>query len=366
MFYQAQLGLPYVTLTDRLGIVTPRGAAAGSPVASADRPSAAMNGATIVVLGGSGFVGRHLVARLVADGPPRRRSDAQPRAREAPDPAADGRRRRGRRARSRRRSRAWCAAPRRRSIWSASSTNRGRGDFDRVHVELPRKLIAACRDAAVTRLLHMSALNADPQGPSRYLRSKGEAEALVAASGLQWTIFQPSVIFGREDSLPQPVRQAATAAAGDCAGVRRARASSRLRRRRRERATCARSTTTRRTASAIRCAARRSTRCASWSRYVGELTGYRRPIVALGPALSKLQAARARTTCPGKLMSRDNLAFDAARQRLRLPVSVAASAVPAALALEAIAPDRTSRAARRAQRAATTASPLAIRARLRA
>jgi hypothetical protein len=37
MFYQAQLGLPYVTLTDRLGIVTPRGTAAGSPVASADR-----------------------------------------------------------------------------------------------------------------------------------------------------------------------------------------------------------------------------------------------------------------------------------------------------------------------------------------
>jgi soluble lytic murein transglycosylase len=37
MFYQAQLGLPYVTLTDRLGIVAPRGAGAGSPVASADQ-----------------------------------------------------------------------------------------------------------------------------------------------------------------------------------------------------------------------------------------------------------------------------------------------------------------------------------------
>jgi soluble lytic murein transglycosylase len=39
MFYQAQLGLPYVTLTDRLGVVTPRGTAAGSPIASADRPA---------------------------------------------------------------------------------------------------------------------------------------------------------------------------------------------------------------------------------------------------------------------------------------------------------------------------------------
>ena len=54
----------------------------------------------------------------------------------------------------------------------------------------------------------MSALNADPAGPSRYLRSKGEAEAIVAASGLDWTIFRPSVIFGREDRVPQSVRDA--------------------------------------------------------------------------------------------------------------------------------------------------------------
>jgi uncharacterized protein YbjT (DUF2867 family) len=47
----------------------------------------------------------------------------------------------------------------------------------------------------------MSALNADPEGPSRYLRSKGEAEAIVAVPGLDWTIFRPSVIFGREDAF---------------------------------------------------------------------------------------------------------------------------------------------------------------------
>jgi NADH dehydrogenase len=45
----------------------------------------------------------------------------------------------------------------------------------------------------------MSALNADPNGPSAYLRSKGEAERIVRESGLDFTIFRPSVIFGRED-----------------------------------------------------------------------------------------------------------------------------------------------------------------------
>src|SRR5205085_10907873 len=78
---------------------------------------------------------------------------------------------------------------------------RRQGDFDRVHVELTRKVVGACCVAGVSRLLHMSALNADPQGPSRYLRSKGEAEAIVARSDLAWTIVRPSVIFGREDSF---------------------------------------------------------------------------------------------------------------------------------------------------------------------
>src|SRR5204863_698089 len=73
--------------------------------------------------------------------------------------------------------------------------------FERVHVELARNVVAACRTANVRRLLHMSALNADRSGPSRYLKSKGEAEEIVMASSLAWTIFRPSVIFGREDSF---------------------------------------------------------------------------------------------------------------------------------------------------------------------
>ncbi|MEY4358431.1 MAG: complex I NDUFA9 subunit family protein [Gammaproteobacteria bacterium] len=75
--------------------------------------------------------------------------------------------------------------------------------FTRAHAELTRKAIAACVESGVPRYLHMSALGADENGPSHYLRSKGVAERHVrtAPSSLDWTIFRPSVIFGRGDSL---------------------------------------------------------------------------------------------------------------------------------------------------------------------
>jgi uncharacterized protein YbjT (DUF2867 family) len=76
--------------------------------------------------------------------------------------------------------------------------------FRRAHVDFTRGLLAAMQEAAVSRLLHMSALNADATaGSSHYLRTKGQAEELLrAASGwLDWTIFRPSVIFGPGDSL---------------------------------------------------------------------------------------------------------------------------------------------------------------------
>jgi uncharacterized protein YbjT (DUF2867 family) len=78
--------------------------------------------------------------------------------------------------------------------------------FRRAHVDLTRRLIEACATAGVRRLVQISALNAagpEVAGPalSHYLRSKGEAEALLRASSLRWTILQPSVIFGPGDSF---------------------------------------------------------------------------------------------------------------------------------------------------------------------
>ncbi|HKA39638.1 MAG TPA: complex I NDUFA9 subunit family protein [Burkholderiales bacterium] len=78
---------------------------------------------------------------------------------------------------------------------------RGHATFQAAHVELTRKVVAACRESGVSRLLHMSALGADPAGPSRYQRTKGEAERIVRESGLAWTIFRPSVIFGPGDGF---------------------------------------------------------------------------------------------------------------------------------------------------------------------
>ncbi|HXS22514.1 MAG TPA: complex I NDUFA9 subunit family protein [Steroidobacteraceae bacterium] len=80
----------------------------------------------------------------------------------------------------------------------------GRATFQSVHTDLAAKIIAAARNTKVRRLLQMSAVGADREhGPSRYLRSKGEAEALIraAAAHLDFTIFRPSVIFGPRDSL---------------------------------------------------------------------------------------------------------------------------------------------------------------------
>jgi uncharacterized protein YbjT (DUF2867 family) len=50
-------------------------------------------------------------------------------------------------------------------------------------------------------LIHMSALGADPKGPSMYLRSKGDGEKAVRESNLATTIFRPSVVFGPEDNF---------------------------------------------------------------------------------------------------------------------------------------------------------------------
>ena len=73
--------------------------------------------------------------------------------------------------------------------------------FQSIHEELPRKVIQACQGRGISRLLHMSALNADAiNGASKYLRSKGVGEDFAHNTGdMAVTSFRPSVIFGHDD-----------------------------------------------------------------------------------------------------------------------------------------------------------------------
>ncbi|HEX20554.1 MAG TPA: complex I NDUFA9 subunit family protein [Acidiferrobacteraceae bacterium] len=102
----------------------------------------------------------------------------------------------------------------------------GKG-FEKVHVHLTQKIIEACRNSGANRLLHMSALHASVNGPSHYLRSKGYGENLVhdaARHGLRVTSFRPSVMFGPMDSFLNRFAQLLSLAPGwfplACAGSR--------------------------------------------------------------------------------------------------------------------------------------------------
>lgn len=159
---------------------------------------------SICVLGGTGFVGGHLVARLARAGhhvtvpsrhPQRHRGlGVLPTVRvvraDVHDEAALATVFRG------------CDAV----VNLVGILNEGQGEtFRRAHIELPRKIAQAARNSGVRRLLHMSALGAEAaNAPSLYLRTKGEGEAALrvhAGDRIAYTVFQPSVIFGPGDSL---------------------------------------------------------------------------------------------------------------------------------------------------------------------
>jgi NADH dehydrogenase len=171
-----------------------------------------MQDADILVIGGSGFVGRHLVAQLAARGARVTVAVRRPeRARHllllptVELAAADIGRRRALARLARGRDAVinlvgvlygGVARPHERG------PNKYGPEFARLHVELPQAIIAACRETGVKRLLHLSALGAAVDAPSEYLRSKGVGEQMVlAAEDLDVTVFRPSVIFGPEDGF---------------------------------------------------------------------------------------------------------------------------------------------------------------------
>ncbi|GGJ08063.1 NADH dehydrogenase [Halobellus salinus] len=67
---------------------------------------------------------------------------------------------------------------------------------DRIHRQGTENVVRAAEDHGVDRLVQMSALGADPDGGTAYIRSKGRAEATVTGADLKYTVFRPSVVFG--------------------------------------------------------------------------------------------------------------------------------------------------------------------------
>jgi uncharacterized protein YbjT (DUF2867 family) len=288
----------------------------------------------VVVLGGSGFVGRHVVAGLVAAGHavtvPTRRREAAKHLIVLPtvdvvetdinEPTRLTEILRGATA----------------VINLVGILHPSNGQtFVRAHVELVRNLIAACRDNGVSRLLHVSALGADAAAPSEYLRSKAEGEALVRDSGLEWTVFRPSVIFGPGDSFLTlfarlsrllPVVPLAAADArfqpvyvNDVAHCVIQAVDDEL---------------THRAAFDL-CGPRVYT-LRELVRYVGEVTGAVRPILPLPAGLARLQAA-VLEHLPGKLLTRDNLLSMQKDNVCDRPFPAVFGITPTAL--EAVAPE---------------------------
>jgi uncharacterized protein YbjT (DUF2867 family) len=72
-------------------------------------------------------------------------------------------------------------------------------DFQRTHVDLVKTIAGACAQAGMRRLVHVSALGAAADALSMYQRSKAAGEAVIQGSGLDWTVLRPSVIFGEGD-----------------------------------------------------------------------------------------------------------------------------------------------------------------------
>lgn len=269
-----------------------------------------IDGMNVVVLGGSGFVGSHLVARLSARGvrvlvPTRRFERAKHLiflARvevietDIYDDAALARLLAGADA-----------------VINLVGTLYGKralpygAEFARVHVDLARRVVSACAKAGIKRYLHMSALGAATAGPSMYLRSKADGElAARGEAGVAATIIRPSVIFGPGDQflnmfaaimrwlpvLPLPGADAdfQPVYVGDVAQA------------------------------FVNALSLRATRHGVYDlggpaiytlgelvRYAGSVTGHRRPVLSLPAPLARLQALFFELLPGRPLFSRDNL-----------------------------------------------------------
>lgn len=149
----------------------------------------------VLIVGGSGFVGTHLIRHLLAGGHQvtvvsrRGEGPIQGATYKKADAAKD-------------QGLQEAALGQDALIYlSGIIREKGRQTFQQVHVDGVRHSIAAAKAAGIKRFVHMSALGAAKGTGSRYRETKAEGEGLVQSSSLDWTIFRPSLIFGSGDSF---------------------------------------------------------------------------------------------------------------------------------------------------------------------
>ncbi|MBL0917233.1 MAG: complex I NDUFA9 subunit family protein [Hydrogenophaga sp.] len=151
----------------------------------------------VLVLGGTGFVGRHTCEKLHRDGwnitVPTRRAANAARVQHLPrvtvleaDVHDTGQLLR-------------LMAPQDAVVNLVAILHGSEADFERVHVELPLGIEEACLADGVRRLVHVSALGVAPDAPSHYQRSKARGEEVLRGANLDLTVLRPSVIFGAGD-----------------------------------------------------------------------------------------------------------------------------------------------------------------------
>lgn len=158
---------------------------------------------SILLIGGSGFIGAHIAARLVAGGrtvtvPTRHRERAKhllvlPTAQVVEANVFDE-------AALNRLTAGVDAVINLVGVLHSRPGSPWGPEFEHAHVVLPRLLARACERGHVKRVLHMAALGASADGPSMYQRSKAAGEKIMLdVAGLQVSSFRPSVVFGPED-----------------------------------------------------------------------------------------------------------------------------------------------------------------------
>lgn len=156
----------------------------------------------ILVTGGSGYVGSHIVKQLVGEGKPvrvlvrdRQYAEQEERLQGLDVEWAEGDV-----------TRPDTLPPALEGVTSivhtvAIAIEKGRGTYESVNAQGTLNLVKAAQAAQIPRLINISQLGADANLPYRFLASKGLAQEYVASSTLEWTAFRPSVIWGPEDEF---------------------------------------------------------------------------------------------------------------------------------------------------------------------